>query len=75
MTRILLTVVSVGVAHLPLVARLTDTVETILPVLTGSVHTWTRLTLVCLLLAVGTNITRPAGTRRALTVLQAGSIV
>ena len=75
MTRILLTVVSVGVAELPLIAREAVTVELVLPVLTGSLDTGTGLALVRLLLAELSLVARPAVTLRALTVLQAGSIV
>ena len=75
MTGVLLTVVSVDVADLPLIARHTVTVEIILPVLADPVKTGAGLALVRLLFTVRTNIARPAVTLKALTVLQAGSIV
>ena len=75
MTGVVLTVVNVDVADLPLVARDTVTVEVILPVPAGPVNTGAGLALVRLLFTVRTNIARPAVTLKALTVLQASSIV
>ena len=75
MARIIFTIVNVDVAELPLVSRLAVTVEVILSVLTGPVKTGAGLTLVRLLLTARTNIAWPAVTLKALTVLQASSIV
>lgn len=75
MTGILLTVISVSVAHLPLIARVAVTEEIIDPVLTATVMTGTGLTLVTLLFTVLANIARSAVTEEALAVLQAGPVV
>ena len=75
MTGVVLTVVDINLTVCPLVARLAVAVETVQEVLTGPVLAGAGLALVPLLLTERTNIARPAVTEKALTVLQASSIV